>query len=246
MSRLRKTILTPFALALLCFILPTVSRADTVVFTYNGAGNGTYSNGATGGGLTGGENATAPSGEQFRELYQGNTQTLVTIGNLAPSTVVTVSFNLYAIRSLDGNGLTGSDADIFSVGFGFTGFTSNFANLPGATQAYPNALPPGGSFAPRTGASANNTLGFTFNGTPMDSTYTLSFTTTIGPGSPNNAITLRFLGIPTEGRSSESYGIDNIVVSIAPASPTAVPEPATMILLTTGLAGVAAKVRRRR
>ena len=39
--------------------------------------------------------------------------------------------------------------------------------------------------------------------------------------------------------------IDNLVVSGTAADPTAVPEPAALLLLGTGLAGIAAKVRRR-
>ena len=67
---------------------------------------------------------------------------------------------------------------------------------------------------------------------------------TFFPGSPienNPLFTLRFT---ITGATSEAgtLGLDNIVIS----GTQIVPEPATMLLLSAGLAGVAAEVRRRR
>lgn len=230
-----------FSLFALAAVRP--ARADTIIYANNFT-TSTTASGVTAT-LSGGETTNSPNGTQtFREIFDTNPTLVLTFSGLAANSSVTLNFNLYAIQSLDGNGeFAPGVADSFNVtANGATLFNQTFANFEsGNTQSF-NGTTNSGRNAPRTGAIANNTLGYTFIG---DATYVLSVTAlTDSMGS----VTFNFNAVGLQPRSDESFGIDNITangtVAGTPAATT--PEPATMLLLGTGLAGVAAQIRKRR
>lgn len=229
-------------LALLLFFC-AVAHGQTVVYTNNDGSNGTFSGGVTGT-VSGGQQSTSPSGEMFRETPLGNSTLTVTINGLTPNSGFSLSLDLYAIQSLDGNGPFGGNSDSNPDLFTITANTATllnaaFANFPGNSQTYPSMYNPSNVVhnPDDTGATATNTLGYTFNGGPMDATYALSFS---GTANSAGTLTLSFIGAQNQAQGDESFGVDNISVS-----GTVVPEPATWALMLGGMVLLLA-VRRRR
>jgi hypothetical protein len=92
---------------------------------------------------------------------------------------------------------------------GATLLLTTFSNYPGHDQAYPGWYP--GSNYPRlSGALEINTLGYSWNTTPMDSIYRLSYTFL------HNGETLEmdFSAMGLEALSDESWGLDHIKVEL--------------------------------
>ncbi len=172
---------------------------------------------------------TAPNGEVFLGPFNNDDLTL-TLENLPPHSAVTIAFDLYIIRSWDGNQeiwpvtsqamqlpwavdeVVGPDIWEFRMGEAVLLHTtfSNWTSL-GFRQAYPDEYPDG-DFPAQTGAVAVNTLGYTFGGIPMDATYHLTFTV------PHTGSTFEsgFSAAGLQIGEDESWGLDNVTVTLEP------------------------------
>jgi hypothetical protein len=178
---------------------------------------------------------TAPSGQVFLGPLSGGGTATLSLSGLPAHTGVTVSFDLYVLNSVDGNGAHCCGPDPFRVLVGGTEvFNETFAQNAGWQQSFGGPGVPGG-----TGAAATATLGFsTVWGN--DWTYALGLTT---PHS-GSTLTIAFIGDANQGWSDEGYGIDNLVVELTGGGgPSGVPAPAAFALFGLGLIGLAAARR---
>lgn len=154
---------------------------------------------------------TSPTGRKFLGQF-GNEAVILNLTNLGEHTQIRVTFELYIIRSWDGN--INPDTWQFKVD-GQTWLLTTFDNQDYYSdhfQAYPD-LYPYGSHPPRTGAKENNTLGYEFDHRPMDAVYGFSFT--IPHSSTNLELTFIANGL-TPDFSDEGWGIDNITIYTIP------------------------------
>lgn len=139
----------------------------------------------------------------------------LSLHNLKPHSTVTVTFDLYILKSWDGNNLNyGPDRWSLSVRGGPTLLDTTFSNNH-KTGAYDLSLQnyPEANSNPQSGAAAVNTLGYKFYG---DSIYHLSFTFS----HKGETLALNFSSSLFEGKGTEdeSWGLDNVRVSTNPGA----------------------------
>lgn len=223
-------------------ILFAAALAATAI-TAGAAGASTiYSNdfsvNTTGFSLSGGaaaENAFVGPERYIGGLTQGATASLTL--NTTGLTMLTLTFDLYGILSLDGSSNNGPDPFRLTVVGGPTLLDETFSNFSFQNQTFgPNALDPG-----HTGSDAAlyGHLGYVWPGhgqNGKDTTYHLTYTF----AATGNSTVLNFVGASGQGPADERFGIDNVVVSAA------VPEPGIWALMILGFGAVGVVIRQRR
>lgn len=157
--------------------------------------------------------SSAPGGERYLGQFGNGTITL-DLG-AQPAGLVTLSFDFYAIQSLDGNGPAGGGADDFDFSAnGSSLFRTNFDNFGASGQAFPQASGVGNN-VPGAGAAATNSLGFTFGGALFaDATYRITLNFLHAGGN----LAFGFQSLQGQGVGDEGWGLDNVSVIPAPGA----------------------------
>jgi hypothetical protein len=169
-------------------------------------------------------------------LGQFNSETVsLTLAGLPSHASIRLTFDLFLIRSWDGDGLPappgvreGAGPDMWSLGVqdGPTLLRTTFDNhmmqpyLGFHRQSYPREYPSAESL-PETGAAEGGTLGYVWTfpeGTPpCDSVYHLSYQLSHA----GDGIQLIFSGSLTSAINDESWGLDNVRVEVLAPEPKA-------------------------
>jgi hypothetical protein len=162
---------------------------------------------------------TTPSGRRFLGQF-GNQTVSLTLTCLPAHTSVSLTLDLFIIRSWDGNtttdprfGAVGPDVWSLTLKDSPTTWQTTFTNweIYDFRQAYPSTYP-GGDYAPYTGAVEKNSLGYTIKAgndfIAQDAVYHLSF------AFPHSAASLvfNFSASGLQPLADEGWGIDNIGV----------------------------------
>jgi hypothetical protein len=192
-----------------------------------------------------------------RFLGQFSNDTVVlTLTDLPSHESISTTFDLYVIRTWDGNLGVPIGGEEWELSFWntntnswdvlkhggknlHTGFSNNILDQA-PWQAYPDPFP-GGNNPARTGTLENDTLGFTYPspGNPIiDSVYRIA-TDAIAHNSSTLQLQFKASGLQTDkidpSTWGESWGLDNVSVT---------PEPATLALLAVGIGGLVLRRRR--
>jgi len=160
----------------------------------------------------------SPYGRVFLGDFSNEAATL-RLKDLPVHTQLQYIFDLYVIRSWDGNEIyydnfgvkAGPDRWKIDIDGQEIKITS-FSNM--VTQNYRQSYPadyPFGDYLPQTAAEEVNSLGYTHNNLPMDSVYRIN--SVIQHNQENLALSLTAFGL--QSKTDESWGIDNICIEVS-------------------------------
>jgi len=148
----------------------------------------------------------------------------LSLSNLPAHGNVTVDFDLFIIRSMDGNASNPVQGpDVWSLtadGVATPILNTTFSNIvpnaalgfpSGYFQAYPGDFP-GGNFPYQTGAILTNKLGYVYAGTVLDAVYHI--TRKFAHSDPT--LKLNFTSAQTQPIDDESWGVKNVIISVSP------------------------------
>ena len=188
-----------------------------------------------------------------RTFANDNTATL-TLNGLGAHTGGMLLFKLFVIDSWDGNGGMGPDRFQVTIN-GNNAFDASFADPQFAasrTQSFGSQFDGGATKnAPGTGAAQNSQLGAWFwlgevfdDGEAEDgSVYEILVPFT----DEASNLVIGFHGhTDNQGMFDESWGLDDVKVTLNPGDVVGTPEPASIGLVATGLIGIGAFARRKR
>jgi len=156
--------------------------------------------------------ATPEGGRKFLGQF-GNETVRFALNKLPAHRYATVSFDLFVIRSWDGNStINGRDLWELSVEDGPTLVSATFASgFECEPQSYPDFHPLAENRA-ATGASERNSLGYTLGASRLDTVYRI----VVSWPHAAPSLVLAFSARGLESLENESWGIDNIRVEILP------------------------------
>lgn len=173
----------------------------------------------------------------------GNETVTLSLADLGWHSGVQLDFDLYLIRSWDGSS---GGAALYDYGNDVFRVTAS-GGLALLEATFSNGNPAGQTFGPAaanpafTGAAEAYSLGYVFDdgilgiSQVMDSVYRFSFNF----AHSSSLLAFDFSGIGLQGLEDESWGLDNVRVSLLGAQPpVAVPTPAVLPLLGAGLIGM--------
>lgn len=163
--------------------------------------------------------STTPEGRRRFLGRMGNETVTLTLTNFQPHTTASVSFDLFLMRSWDGDDpVSGPDAfqmEVEGQGLLLDGTFRLVDNNDNFRQSYPGRRGLDRLLA-RTGAAENNTLGEAWFG---DAVYLVN----VQFAHTSDDCTLSFLGSGLEPLDNESWGLDNVVISTANVPPNSAP-----------------------